>query len=288
MWRVYVKNWVTEIWLDEGWDSSAQIIDRSLLLLMIVHSNRHPLVPLLVQEKCRLGDACILVIPVSCLEDPIFWEEDQGHESNGRIDLVMMMCSLEDPILRVEGQGHESIGRIVCSGKVSVGCRQRIPIAEMSYPWVGSVYLNSCFSEDDRTLWLSSFLGKDYGRYGTGRWAWLRFWFKSEWQEVGFYPFSCSLRKMKKKSFHVQDKSRADCMSTLMCILNNVLLSAWGCDNNTEWRSVDGIGNRFNYCMFLIASEARLLRKCSIYEDLCRFQCNGTVEALHHTHGLLR
>ena len=119
---------------------------------MIVHSNRHPLVPLLVQEKCRLGDACILVIPVSCLEDPIFWEEDQGHESNGRIDLVMMMCSLEDPILRVEGQGHESIGQIVCSGKVSVGCRERTPIAGMSYPWVGSVYSKSCFSEDDRTL----------------------------------------------------------------------------------------------------------------------------------------
>ena len=24
------------------------------------------------------------------------------------------------------------------------------------------------------------------------------------------------------------------------------------------------------------------IRKCSIYEDLCRFQCNGTVEGLHH------
>ena len=126
-----------------------------------------------------------------CLEEPISQEDDQGQDSIDRFDLVMLMWSLENPASLEEGQGHPSIGRIVCSGEVRVGSCQRIPIDGRSYPWVGSVYLTSCFSEDDRTLWLSSFLGKDYGRYGTGRWAWLRFWFKSEGQEVGFYPFSC-------------------------------------------------------------------------------------------------
>jgi hypothetical protein len=66
------------------------------------------------------------------LEDPIFWEEGQGHESNGRIDLVMLVSCLEDPPLLEEGYGHGSIGRIdlqsICCGEVSVGCRHLTPI----------------------------------------------------------------------------------------------------------------------------------------------------------------
>jgi len=31
---------------------------------------------------------------------------------------------------------------------------------------------------------------------------------------------------------------------------------------------------------------AHAIRKCSIYVALCRFQFNGTVEGLHHTHSI--
>ena len=103
-----------------------------------------------------------------CLEEPISREEDQGQDSIDQFDLVMLMWSLENPALLEEGQGHESIGRIVSSGEVRVGSCQRIPIDGRSYPWVGSVCSSSCFSEDDKTLWLSSFLRKDYNRYKRG------------------------------------------------------------------------------------------------------------------------